>query len=330
MKVAERLFDTVNTYSNFLTKEMEPYSALSYEKKENVWKHSLLRVFNETWAINAPQNFVKVDRSFRAERHETWKNQLEEARANRRKTADAIERVCMLQCNEPEVAKVPQHDLIVRAKRNSNHQVEFYLKAIYSGDDFNVICIGRDADNPAEVEVVEKELMKLVKDLLDKTVNIPNEFFMKHFFNELHKQKLSFVNGEDLSNVQEIYNSALEVYPEFAKAPEYMRIQILENAMKKVQRKNRDCYVLAKAIFEAIADADMIGILNISGTNYYKLHEYRRTRRHPDKHHEIWERNALIFVQYEYFVAGGNRLRASFHVSDLWLCLLKRSMLATA
>ncbi len=159
------------------------------------------------------------------------------------------------------------------------------------------------------------------------------EDFLKGFFNTLHVHDLTTVMGGEAISMYRIYKNARVAYPVFRSLNYGEQINLLRKGYRSartISSHARDIYSFAKATFDAFDEHGAIlekvfarePISNKFKT-YTRVGENRLDRRNPEKPSQIWESDCLIYVQYEYEIAGGATLRSAMLAFDLWEKLAK-------
>lgn len=178
---------------------------------------------------------------------------------------------------------------------------------------------------------------ELENELEDAKVAMENDLdmedFLKAFFNTLHVHDLTSVMGGEAISMYRIYKNARVAYPVFRGLNYGEQINLLRKGYRSartIASHSRDIYSFAKATFDAFDEHGAIldkvfarePISNKFKT-YTRVGENRLDRRNPENTTQIWERDCLIYVQYEYDIAGGATLRTAMLAFDLWEKLAK-------
>lgn len=204
----------------------------------------------------------------------------------------------------------------------------------YYSDKFKVDWIAKEADETQNnySDAFNQE-MEEVKACMEKSYDESN--FIRDFFRVLHARRLTMVTSNEAVAMYSIYQNAMDVFPDFKRLTYSARLQNMHKAYMRGRIRNhttRDIYTFAKATFEEFDDDDLISKViaynPIAGMvkNYRKVYERRITRVNPSRPSEVWEYNYLVYATYEYTTKTGEKVRISFHPSELWSFLHREGM----
>lgn len=271
----------VETYSE---SEMRAYNTLSFNEKEEILSETFERRFKVFW--NSVTTVFKKEVE-QEEESEKIDNQLE-VRPKK---------------NEEDVVALLGFDF---NKRDNIFEVKIENVSSSSKNDYR--------------DQIERDLLETKKYLEN---NYTNRMFLGDFFATLHAHRLSVVTAHEATMMYDIYPRVIKHYPAFKRLPysyqmDFMRKAYLHGRVRV--NTAHDIYGFAKATFEML---DKEGLINelVYGRLMEQVYERRITRRHPEIRSEIWQRNYLVYVTYEYMATTGDRIRESYHPSDLWLIL---------
>lgn len=188
----------------------------------------------------------------------------------------------------------------------------------------------------AKDDATHKYYEKLLKKELNDARNdmeffLGMEEFLRCFFDTLHSKLVTMVTGSEAVHMYHVYNNALKYFPQFKKLNDKTRADVMDQGYRRSRSQrsgSKDIWTFAKGTFEMFASNGLIDEVikenQITGklVKHTKIMENRKDRCNPDNPREIWEKNALIFVDYKY---GTHQLRTSVLAYDLWSLLARNN-----
>lgn len=268
--------------------EVRDYTALTVDKKEEVLAETFERRFKAFW------NSFQRSTCFKKE------------------------------VQEEEKAKIEKRSFLVTTKAKSSFTALFCFYFDIYNDVFEIEISNVAAETPE----IEQEYMKFLnKELAEIKTCLEEEYterrFVKDFFNTLHVHRLSLVTGNEAVLMFDIYRRAKRYYPDFRDMPYWQQMRVMHEGYLRGRVRAysaHDIYGMAKATFEQLDKEGLIGKLD-NGVLKELVYERRITRRAPEFPFEIWQRDYLVYATYEYKASTGEKIRISYHPSELWLYL---------
>ena len=160
--------------------------------------------------------------------------------------------------------------------------------------------------------------------------NYDRKLLVRDFFGTFHHNGYTNIDGGEAVQFYHIYNKAIKAYPIFMRKGEKTQVQLLKAAWKRISGKtSRDIYACAKATYEVFKDNDMLGsvIFFEEALGKFKHGEavhYQYKNRYDYETGELYERHALIFVTYKYYLGAAMvPCCRSLLCSDLWFLLAR-------
>lgn len=273
--------------------EMQDYNALAIGAKEQILSETFERRFKSFW--NSVTTNFKKDAN----------QEEEESQEKKRKKLNKEFVVIPKKVDEDFVAVLGFNFDIYE------NMFEIQTKSINA------------SDSSAEQEytkLLKNEIFEVKKCMEDEYTK---RMFLKDFFATLHAHRLSIVKSYEATMMYEIYPRVLEHYPAFKKLPFGDQMNVMRKAYLRGRARSHiahDIYGFAKATFEQLDAEGLIGELMKIWPRKL-VYERRITRRNPEIPSEIWQKNYLVYATYEYTAKTGDKIRESYHPSDLWLIL---------
>ena len=231
------------------------------------------------------------------------------------------------EAQEEEKEKIENNNsflVTTKVKSGFTAMLCFYFD-IYK-DVFEIEISSVTADNSAQeqeyIQVLNKDLEEIKACMEDKYIE---KMFVKDFFATIHAHRLSVVTGTEASLMFEIYQKAKQYYPDLRDISYLQQMMVMHKGYLRGRVKGHfahDIYGFAKSTFEQLDEEGLISKLNNDGKIKNLVYERRIDRRDPGNPSVIWQQNYLVYATYEYTSSmTDEKLRTSYHPSDLWLYL---------
>lgn len=226
--------------------------------------------------------------------------------------------------SEEEKEKIEKNTFLVTTKVNTGFSAILCFNFDVYKDVFEIEISSISADNLAQeqqyIQVLNEELAEIKASLEEE---YKERMFVKDFFSTIHVHRLSVVTGVEAVMMFDIYHRARSYYPDFRDMPYSQQMIVMHKGYLRARAGHRlahDSYGFAKAIFEQLDEERLIGKLD-NGNLKELVYERRIDRKDPSNLSEIWQKNFLVYATYEYVSVVGDKIRVSYHPSDLWLYL---------
>ena len=144
-------------------------------------------------------------------------------------------------------------------------------------------------------------------------INLAPQILRKNFINHLYAAGLSQISGSEAVIEDVVYENANKRYPQFRALKQADKKYLIDCAMTERAKKNIN--VLARNLFQELHAWNLTKVIEKDGIQYLLKKEYRSDRVVENM---LFEKNALIWAEYEYENSFHNKFVTGFNAFDLW------------